>query len=121
MEDETMIGLIAFLLGGVLGFVLRNCDPKLDANLKQIKQKLDTIMATQQELAQQLRDVIAQNEKARVEILGKIADLEDALANSGNTTPEVDAALADLKASVQADDDIVPDAPPTTEPPTTQP
>ncbi len=73
-------------------------------------------MATQAELAQQLRDVIAQNEKARGEILGKIADLEQAIIDAGNTSPDVDAALADLKASVQADDDIVPDAPPTTQP-----
>lgn len=69
-------------------------------------------MASQAELAQQLRDVTAQNEKARVEILAKIAALEEALANAGQTTPEVDEALANLKASVQVDDDIVPDAPP---------
>lgn len=76
-----------------------------------IKSKTDTIMATQQELAQQLRDITEQNEKATVEILAKIAALEDALANAGNTSPEVDEALAALKASVQKDDDIVPDAP----------
>lgn len=74
-------------------------------------QKLNQIMASQAELAQQLRDVTAQNEKARVEILAKIAALEEALANAGQTTPEVDEALANLKASVQTDDDIVPDAP----------
>lgn len=64
---------------------------------------------TQAEVAQELRDIKAQNEKARVEILAKIAALEEALANAGNSTPEVDEALADLKASVQTDDDIVPD------------
>lgn len=64
---------------------------------------------TQAELAQDLRDIRTQNEKARVEILQKIADLETAIANSGNTTPEVDEALEALKASVQVDDDIVPD------------
>ena len=66
-------------------------------------------MATQAELAQQLRDINTQNEKSRVEILKKIADLEAALAAAGNTTPEVDEAVAALKASVQTDDDIVPD------------
>ena len=71
--------------------------------------KLNSIMATQAELAQQLRDINTQNEKSRVEILQKIADLEAALANAGNTTPEVDEAVAALKASVQTDDDIVPD------------
>lgn len=72
--------------------------------------KLNKIMATQAELAQQLRDITAQNEKARVEILAKIAALEAAIATAGSTTPEVDAALADLKASVQIDDDLNPDA-----------
>lgn len=68
-------------------------------------------MATQAELAQQLRDITAQNEKSRVEILQKIADLEAALAAAGSTTPEVDEAVAALKASVQTDDDLNPDAP----------
>ena len=69
------------------------------------------IMANQAELAQQLRDITAQNEKARTEILKKIADLETALANAGTTTPEVDEAVAALKASVQTDDDLNEDAP----------
>lgn len=64
---------------------------------------------TQAEVAQELRDIKAQNEKARAEVLAKIQTLEDAIATSGNSTPEVDEALADLKASVQVDDDIVPD------------
>jgi hypothetical protein len=71
-----------------------------------------TIMATQEQLAQELRDIKTQNDKARAEVLQKIADLEAAIANAGNTTTEVDEALAALKASVQTDDDIVPDAPP---------
>lgn len=74
--------------------------------------KLKQIMATQAEHAQELRNIKAQNDKSRTEILTKIAALEEALANGGGTTPEVDEALADLKASVQTDDDIVPDAPP---------
>ncbi len=81
-------------------------DEKLDLIIK--NQKI--IMATQAELAQQLRDITAQNEKARVEILAKIAALEAALAAAGQTTAEVDAAVADLKASVQTDDDLNPDA-----------
>lgn len=67
---------------------------------------------SQSELAQELKNVTAQNEKSRVEILAKIKALEDALAAGGGTTPEVDEALAELKASVQVDDDIVPDEPP---------
>lgn len=77
---------------------------------KRITNLLEIIMATQAELAQQLRDITAQNEKARAEILTKIADLETALANAGATTPEVDEAVAALKASVQTDDDLNPDA-----------
>lgn len=79
------------------------------ASIADLKGKL---MTTQAELAQQLRDLKDQNDKARAEVLSKIADLEAALANAGSTTAEVDQALADLKASVQIDDDIVPDAPP---------
>jgi uncharacterized membrane protein YccC len=90
-------------------------DPDVKPSLDSITNKLKTIMATQAELAQQLRDVTAQNEKARGEILAKISELETALANAGNTTPEVDEALAALKASVQTDDDLNADAP--TEPP----
>ena len=65
---------------------------------------------SQSQLAAELTAIKDQNEKARTEILAKIAALEEALANAGNTTPEVDAALADLKASVQTDDDLNPDA-----------
>ena len=70
---------------------------------------LKSIIMTQAELAQQLTDVTAQNEKARAEILQKIADLEAAITAAGNVTPEVEAALTELKASVQTDDDIVAD------------
>jgi conjugal transfer/entry exclusion protein len=76
-----------------------------------IKLKLHNMAKSQAETAQELRDIQAQNEKARAEILQKIADLEAALANAGNTSDEVDAAVQALKASVQTDDDIVPDAP----------
>jgi len=74
--------------------------------------KLNLIMANQTELAQQLRDLKEQNDKARTEVLAKIADLEAAIIAAGNTTAEVDEALAALKASVQVDDDIVPDEAP---------
>lgn len=67
-------------------------------------------MATQAEHAQALRDLKDQNEKARAEMLVKFTALEEAVANAGNTTPEVDAAMAELKASIQADDDLTPDA-----------
>lgn len=74
------------------------------------RQNIQIIM-NQEELLGQLQALKAQNEKAKGEIVGKIDALETALANQGNTTPEVDAALADLKTSIQGTDDIVPDAP----------
>lgn len=78
----------------------------------------ETIMATQAELAQSLRDLKAQNDKASTEQAAALKKLQDALDAAGATSPEVDAALADLKASIQADDDQNPDAPTEpTEPP----
>lgn len=70
-------------------------------------------MATQAELAQALRDLKTEAAKAKDEITAKIASLEVAVVAAGNVTPEVEAALADLRAGVQAIDDIVPDAPTT--------
>lgn len=66
---------------------------------------------TQEELLAELTALKAQNEKAKGEIVGKIATLEAAIAAGGSTSPEVDAALADLKGSIQGTDDLVPDAP----------
>lgn len=80
-----------------------------------INSKLDNIMATQAELAQQLTDVATQVEKTKTEITTKISDLEAAIVAAGNTSPEVDAALASLKSAVQGVDDIVPDTPAPTE------
>lgn len=67
-------------------------------------------MATQAELAQQLTDLGTQIDKVFGEITAEIQKLEDAIAAAGGTTPEVDAALASLKAKVQTLDDLNPDA-----------
>ncbi len=75
-----------------------------------IIKKLNQIMATQKELADQLAALKLQVDKSKAEVIAKIAALEQAIIDAGNTTPEVDAALADLKASVQAEDDVIPDA-----------
>jgi seryl-tRNA synthetase len=83
----------------------------LEKHLHSIIEKLNNMAKTQAQTAQEIRDIKTQNEKARVEILAKIQALEDALAAAGNTSDEVDAAVQDLKASVQADDDLNPDAP----------
>ena len=76
---------------------------------KLILKLLNQIIMNQAELKQKLENVLAQNEKARVEILQKNADLEAAIIAAGQTTSEVNAALEALKASVRVDDDIVPD------------
>lgn len=105
--------MTTFLLISILLILVAIAREKHLIHLKQAfitRQNKDIIM-TQEELLGQLQALKAQNEKAKGEIVGKIAALEAAIANQGNTTPEVDAALADLKASIQATDDIVPDAP----------
>lgn len=76
-----------------------------------ITQKLKKISMTQEEELAFLKALKDQNEKAKGEILAKFAVLEGQIAAGGSTTPEVDAALADLKTSIQGTDDIVPDAP----------
>lgn len=68
-------------------------------------------MTTLAQLAEDLTAVKDQAAKAKAEIIAKIAALEEAIANGGGTTPEVDAALAALKAEVQGIDDVVPDSP----------
>lgn len=88
--------------------------------------KINLILMTQEEEVVLIKALKDQNEKAKGEILAKFAVLEGQIAAGGSTSPEVDAALADLKASIQGTDDIVPDAPPadggnTTPPPTEEP
>ena len=75
--------------------------------------KVEAIMSTQVELAAELSNVTAHVAKIGTEtqtLLGKIAELAAAIATAGNTTPEVDAALAALQEQVIVVDDLVPDA-----------
>lgn len=74
-----------------------------------ITQRLDDIMTTQAELALQIAALTEQNDKARAEILAKIAAMQAALDAAANVDPAVIAAFDALKASVQVDDDIVAD------------
>lgn len=73
--------------------------------------QLKSINMNQQELAQQLTELAAQTAKAKEEVLAQVAELENKIVQAGTLTPEVEAALAALKESVQAIDDINPDAP----------
>ncbi len=78
-----------------------------------IHKEVRNIMATQAELAADLQAVTDQVTKIGTETtatLQKVTDLEAALAAGGGTTPEVDAAMAALKAQVKVVDDLVADA-----------
>lgn len=82
--------------------------------LRRINFKLKNIMATQQEIAQQLTALKDQITKIGTETsttLQKVADLEAALGNQEGVTPELQAAFDALKLSVQNVDDLIPDAP----------
>lgn len=68
-----------------------------------------------EEAIQIVKDTRDQLVKAKAEILGRISQLENA---NGELTPEQAEAGANLRASVQDVDDIIPDAPkPPVEPP----
>ena len=84
-----------------------------------IHQKLDKIMSTQTELAAQVQAISAQVSKIGEEskvTLQKVIDLETALANQDNVSPELQAAVDALKKQVQVVDDLVADAPPAEQP-----
>ena len=69
-------------------------------------------MATQAELAAELAAATSAVAKIGTEssaTLQKVIELEEALANGGMTSPEVDEAVAALKAQVQLVDDLIPD------------
>lgn len=68
--------------------------------------KLETVMANQKELADQLTALGTQLDKVMGEINAEVTKLEDAISNAGSTSPEVDAALASLKSKVQSLDDL---------------
>lgn len=72
----------------------------------------ELIMTTQNELAAELEALKAQADKARQEIVDKFAALEQAVADAGLVSDAVKAAMAGLKTSIGAVDDLVPDAPP---------
>ena len=91
-----------------------NCyELDIKQSLNSIFNILKQIKMEQSELAAQLTTLKDQTEKAKAEILAKLADLDAALQAADDVTPEVQAAFDALKSSVQGVDDIVPDAPTT--------
>lgn len=82
-----------------------------DDHFARIFSLLNIIRMDQKQLANELAALKEQTEKSNTEIVDKIAALEQAIVDAGTVSPSVEAALLDLKASVQTVDDIVPDAP----------
>ena len=80
--------------------------------LTNINRKLNTIMASQKELADKLTAIGDELDKATAEIVAAIQALKDALAAAGGTTPEVDAAVVRLEGGAKSLDDLNPDAAP---------
>jgi hypothetical protein len=71
------------------------------------------IEMNQHELAQELVNVTEKVNKIGTEttaLLGKVDELQAAIEQAGNVTPEVQTALDALKAQAQTVDDLVPDA-----------
>ena len=84
-----------------------------DDAISSINKRLEIIMGTQAELAAQINEVTNTVAKIGVEtqsLLTKVTELTDLLAAGGNTTPEVDAAIAALVAQAAVVDELVADA-----------
>lgn len=74
--------------------------------------RLNAIMTKIVEVAELVTALVAQLDKAKSEILSKIEELQQQLSDV-DLPHEAEAAIEDLKAAVQALDDVVPDQPPT--------
>jgi hypothetical protein len=88
-------------------------DETVDRDL--ILKKLEAIMTTQAELAQELsvlNEKITKIGGETATLLVKIGELEAAVVAAGELTPEAVAALEALKAQAQAVDDLVADPAP---------
>lgn len=70
-------------------------------------------MATKSEVTAAIEAAAAQTDKIISEVTTATAALTTAIAAAGNSTPEMDAALARLQASLQVADDLNADAPAT--------
>lgn len=84
--------------------------PATKSDLEKLEQRLNMKVS---EVQAALEAVSVQVDKAKQEIVDKIAALEAAIGDA-DLPPEAAAALESLKAKVQEMDDIVPDAPPPT-------
>lgn len=74
--------------------------------------KLDTIMATQIQIAEQIRTLTSQLNKISAEstaTLNKITELQAIIDGGAPISDELQSAFDDLKAQIQKVDDLVPD------------
>lgn len=79
-----------------------------------LNRKMEKLMVTQAEVAADVGLVKDQLVKVGLEtatLIDRIADLETAVANQADASPELVDAVAALKAQAQLVDDLVPDAP----------
>jgi methyl-accepting chemotaxis protein len=83
----------------------KNIIRKLDHDFK----ILNRLRMTQTEELQMLQGIKSQLVASANRIANKIAELETAVQNSGNTTTEIDQALSDLKDEAQQIAGVVPD------------
>ena len=96
--------------------LLKPCSSK---TLKRILSRLENLMATQSELATQMATVTAVVQKVGTESAATLAlvtalqkQIANLLANGGNVTPELQAAVDALAAQIKVVDDLVPDVAP---------
>lgn len=103
---DNLFYYLVYSVAALLGFLIgRSLAPKQGRN-KLIIKKLNQIIMTQAELTAALDAATAQIGKISTEVQNLIT----AVQNTGNTTPEVDAAIANLQAAIQGVDDLNVDA-----------
>lgn len=99
-------------------------EEKLFTEINLINQNLVKMAKTQAEMAADMNLVSEQLTKVAGEskqTLDKVKELEDALSNQENVSPELQTAFDNLKAQVLVVDDLIPDAPTTEPTPPTEP
>jgi len=88
-------------------------------DIHNLQKQIEKLMATQADMVTQLNAVLAQEKKTAEEIKAvqaasdvlkqRITDLEAIVAAGGDATPELEKAVADVKAQAQIVDDEIPD------------
>lgn len=94
-----------------------NCLCRIERALEELQRKVGEVMANQADAAAELVAVKDKLEKVRLEfgtatdaLMAKIGDLEKAVENAGQITPELQAAIDGVKEKAQVLDDMNPDA-----------